>query len=412
MSGAWSTSLRDFRSDKSGIAYGTADGPKQANPSSIVAKFEEAAGDGERFTEELPELQLPGHDDRREDCGEDIPRFCSDCGSTSSVGRTCYRSGCPRCWKGWDRRQSTTIASKLEALRRYKEAGGDGWQGWKFHHLALSPPEGFTMDSEEPLQRAFDLLKEVLSELSAATGVLFYHPYRGEDGDDRGFWKNVLPNGEETPWRETREDLSHAPHFHAVVLAKHIPTQHVTGSVERETGWVINRITKSEDSDVSIYDKYDLARVVTYCLSHTGLTESRAAYRYYGEVANFTADDGIEREMDAAVRSVASRTLGLPYDSLTCVIEREKIETKTVERWVEKVNPHAFGGGDGEGSEKMKIEEEQTEVTEGVCQGRLLEITKAPRFLEDADWRDRADNADELAEAWARWRERIDDPPD
>jgi hypothetical protein len=302
----------------------------------------------------------------------------------------------------------------MEALRRYKEASeGPGWRGWKFHHLALSPPDGFAVDSDEPLQRTFDLLKEVLADMNVEIGVLFYHPYRGDDGDDRGFWKGILPRGAEQSMSETREHLKHEDeqHFHAVVLSKFVPTEHVTEHVEAETGWVINRITKGEDSDVSLYDKYDLARSVSYCLSHVGIGEDRAAYRYFGEVANFSAEDRIQREMDAAVRSVAVNTLGLAYDGQACRVERDVTVTET--RMVEKVN---LGAAHGSGAGEPEMVEQEVETTERrECEGRLLEIKSAPGFLSDDGWVEHADHADDLREAWAEWRERIDgeqDAPD
>lgn len=397
-----------FRSNRSGITYDTNDGEITAHPDRMVDKFEHATGDGERFNDELPPLLLPGHRSRGDDCGEEeIPRFCADCGDVTHVGRTCFKSGCPRCWKGWARRRATTICSKMEALRRYREASeGPGWRGWKFHHLAISPPDGFAVDSEEPLQRTFDLIKSVLGEMNVETGALFYHPYRGKSGDDRGFWKWLLPDGEETSMSETREQLTHEDeqHFHAVVLSKNVPVM-VTEAVEEQTGWVINRITKGEDSDVSIYDKYDLARVVSYCLSHTGIepreTHDRAAYRYFGEVANFSAEDHIEREIDAAVRSVATNTLGLKYDDLACSDER--IQPVGDER--EKVD---LGAAMGDGS----AEPEEVEVEVERCDGRMLTITAAPQFLTDSDWMERAEHADDLRAAWQKWRDRVDDAPD
>lgn len=401
-----------FRSQRSGITYDTNDGEITAHPDRMVDKFSAANGDGERFNDELPALKLPGHGARGGDCGEqEIPRFCADCGKTHHVGRTCYKSGCPRCWKGWARRRATTITSKLEALRRYREASeGPGWRGWKFHHLAISPPDGYAVDSEDALQRTFDLLKDVLADMNVETGALFYHPYRGEDGDDRGFWKNVLPDGEETTMEETREHLTHdgEQHFHAVVLSKNVPVM-VTEQIESETGWVINRITKGgdgEESDVSIYGKYDLTRAVSYCLSHTGIEareeHDRAAYRYFGEVANFSAEAHIEREMDAAVRSVATNTLGLKYDNLACSDER--IHPVGDDR--EKVDlAAAMGSGTPDEPEPVEVEKER-------CDGRMLTITTAPRFLDDADWMDRAEHADELRAAWTKWRGRVDDAPD
>jgi hypothetical protein len=405
------TSIRDFSREKSGIQYSSDDGGFQANPSEIVEKFEEidVADDGEF----LPELELPGHGDLGDDCGEEIPRFCSGCGHVYSVGSTCYGWDCPRCWKGADRKRATTISSKMEGLRRYKESAGEGWQGWKFHHLALSPPDGFSMDLESPvavLERTVELLKEVLDELGASTGVLFYHPFRGEDGDDRGFWKDVLPDGVEVEWRETKSGLSFEPHFHAVVLSKFVAGDYITKAIEAKTGWLVKRITKG-DSDVSIYDQYDLARAVTYCLSHSGVRTDRenteCFYRYFGELHNFTATEEIEAQMDAAVRSVAPKTLGLPYDSLACQDERTR--PISPEEEAERVNPAMMFEGSG-AAEDEPVEEIETETVK--CQGRMLDIKKAPAFLEDTDWMAAAEHADVLRETWAEWRDRVDGETD
>lgn len=410
--------------EKSGINYTTDDGDFQADPSAVVHKFNKRdAGKSANYTDELPELPLPGTGALGDDCGDDIPRFCGDCGHVTHVGRTCYRSRCPRCWRGWDRRRASKITGKLEALRRYRESATDGWDGWKFHHLVLSPPDGYAMNSEDTLGRTKEMLKEVLAEIGADTGYLFYHPYRGPSDDDRGFWKSVLPEqevpvddplGTATKSRAqlgTEElvdehDLQHSPHFHAVVLSQYIDTEHVVGAVEEATGWTIHRITKGEDSDVSLYNDYDLARSVSYCLSHTGITESRAGYWPFGKVANFAADGHIEREMDARVRSVAVNTLGLKYDSQACIDERLKTKTRTIERPAEKID---LGAAHGSGAEPEMVEEEIEEEVEEPCNGRLLEIKAAPSRLSDTEWMENAPKADELRQTWKEWRDRVDD---
>lgn len=405
------TSIRDFSREKSGIQYTSDEGDVQVNPSDVVDVVEDIDLDSEGAVS-LPELELPGHGSLGEGCGEDIPRFCAGCGRTHTVGSTCYNWRCPRCWKGADRERATAISSKLEGLRRYKESTGEGWQGWKLHHLALSPPDGFAMNLENPLavlERTIELLKELLEELGASTGVLFYHPYRGEDGDDRGFWNEVLPDGVEVEWKETEDGLSFEPHFHAVVLSKFVAGGYITKALEAKTGWVVERITKG-DSDVSIYDQYDLARVVTYCLSHSAVRSDgendRCVYRYFGEVHNFGATDAIEAQMDAAVRSVAPKTLGLEYDSLACSEERTRLVDPEEE--AERVNPAVMYEGSGAGEDEQAVEEVDVETVE--CGGRLLDIRKAPAFLEDEDWMERAEHADDLRETWGRWRARIDNP--
>lgn len=256
------------------------------------------------------------------------------------------------------------------------------------------------MSTTNVLDRTFDLLKEVLDELGASTGVMFYHPYRGKNGDDRGQWKDRVFSDRE--WSDVRDELEHSPHFHAIVLSKYIDGSHVTRAIENQTGWLVERITKG-NTDVSIYDKYDLSRVASYCLSHTGLYDTdettRGQYRYFGKVSNFEATDRIEAEMDAAVRSVAPKTLDLPWSSMACQEDRDGREPQSALVASTAVSHDDDGGNNGFG-------EDDEVPTDGKCSGRLLTITKAPNFLNNSDWVENAPNADELQNVWNEWQNR------
>lgn len=389
------------------MLYSSADTQYRADPSNIVTRFQSVDARDDKFGFPLPELDLPGFGEAYDDCGDDIPRFCANCGSTHVVGRTCYRSTCPRCGASWTRRQGTAISAKLEATRRYLESSRAGWDGYKFHHIVMSPPDGYETFTNEALDRTFEILKEVLDELGVETGVMFYHPYRGEDGDDRGAWKERLFEGRD--WEDVRDELEHSPHFHVVAIAKHVDGGYVTKAIEEQTGWLVERITKG-DGNVSIYDKYDLARVVSYALSHTGLYETesgdtRAAYRYFGKVSNLPAEEHIEREMDAAMRSVSPRTLGLEWSSLACEVSHDGenqdflvADPSTAFR--SGVSYDDDGGGD-----------DDPEPPDDKCGGRLLHLSRAPDFLEDDDWVATAPHADELADTWDDWDGDLPDPP-
>lgn len=405
------TSARSRTRKKSGIRY-TSDGSVyKADPSNAIDKFESIDAREDTFGNELPELELPGFGEAYDDCGDDIPRFCADCGHTHTVGRTCYRSTCPRCANGWARNRATTAAAKLEATRRYEESTREGWSGYKFHHITASPPPGYATFSNEALDRTFETLKEVLGELGADAGVMFYHPFRGDnedrEGDDRGKWQERLFNNRD--WEnDVRDELKFSPHFHCVVVGKYIDGAHVTRAIESNTGWLIHRITKG-DSDVSIYDKYDLARVTSYCLSHTGLQEkeetTRAAYRYFGRTHNLTPTDAIEAEMDAAVRSVAPKTLDIGWSDLACTEDRDGRESQTP---LVASTQAAYESPDGEG----EYNADDKDAPDGTCAGRLLNINKAPAFLNDDEWCKNAPHADELAEVYDEWHDEIEPPPD
>jgi len=99
-------------------------------------------------------------------------------------------------------------------------------------------------------------------------------------------------------------------------------------------------------------------------------------------------------------------TLGLKYDGQACVIDREQVQTTTVMK--EKVN---LGAAHGEGEPAMEEVEIEEEVI-AKCEGRLLEIKAAPSRLTDDEWMQEAEHADDLAETWRQWREKVDDLPD
>ena len=108
--------------------------------------------------------------------------------------------------------------------------------------------------------------------------------------------------------------------------------------------------------------------------------------------------------MDAAVRSVAPNTLGLPYDSLASQNDR----VSSIGEQDEKVNL-AAGCADGDGAADQ-VDVEEVDVEREDCEGRLLDIGKAPRFLEDEDWMADAPHAEDLRAAWREWRSLVDTP--
>jgi hypothetical protein len=181
---------------------------RRADPEAIIDAIERPReGDLERSAhrDTLPRLDLPGFGDALDDCGDDLPHFCSSCGATFAIGRTCNRSQCPRCCLAWARVRASKICGKLDALRRYKYASGTDNQF--FHHLAISLPEDWSVaageDPQDALERTLEVVKEILDELGIE-GVVFYHPWRGVDGDDRGAWKGRI--GSFRPWSD-RDDV-------------------------------------------------------------------------------------------------------------------------------------------------------------------------------------------------------------
>lgn len=380
---------------------------------------------GEALT--LPPLDLPGFGETDEDCGDPIPHFCEGCGATTPIGRTCGRSVCERCADAWVRDRTTNVCARLAAARAALDSVND--DHIRFHHLAINLPDQWAVDADDPLRATFRMIYDVLEEMDLQ-GYVFYHPYRGDpntDEDDRGAWKERLFSGRS--WRDVSQELSLRPHFHAVVVGHEVPGGRFTKELYDETEIVLKRITKSESSNVSIYDEHDLARAVSYCISHTGLRtidgDRHVQYNPFGEAVH--PSDGVDvydrnkAEMDKIVRSVVPTTLGLDLSSGLCSrsvaghgsgdsarasqIARHAPDSEGATQREDEWDPA------GSGSDLIEGAGEDEEIEREPCEERLLHIKRAPDYLEDPDWRAEAPNLHELREKWDEWKDRLDELP-
>lgn len=389
------SSVRSLSRDQSRINYRKDGELVQADPSNALQSVRGVGGDPRTLENELPALVLPGHGEAYDDCGEDVPHFCTNCGEVHDVGRTCRRKECPRCAPSWAMKAATSAGAKTEATRRLLTSIRG--QSPRFHHLVLSPPEDFAVAREDPLAAGYEIVKNLLDELGTDGGIIIYHPWRGAENDDRGFWKNVL--FEENPWSETVEKLEYGPHFHVIALGRFVPGEQFTKKLYEQTGWTFKRITKggdNSDSNVSLYDEYDLTRALTYSLSHAGVVDGMDSYRYYGRVANTQAEEHIEEEINEVVRSVAPNTLGISYRSTSCTVELDEEEDP---------DPTSLEtSGPSDPDPEMADENGNDEDQDRRCGGRLVHISTAPGFLTDPDWRERVSHAEDLETAYLNWR--------
>lgn len=293
-------------------------------------------------TDSLPELELPGQGGlARDDCGEDIPAFAcagdEGCGKPVYVGRTCANPTCERDWPAAVKRKVVTTAGKLEGLRRALYARYNGKKDIDFNHVVASPPDGFAVDSENPLKRTLLIIKTLLEKKWDIDGfVAIFHPYRikkehradqyehgGAEGEGEMTWKDVL--SEEDPY----EYLFFSPHFHLFFPAPRASFDYMTAeAVEDETDWLFHRITKGEDSNVSVEDLDDLVHQLTYCYSHAGVREvgprDELASRMKGDLYNCYIPDGVEDETLAMFCDAAPKLLGVRFANLnnaTCDAE-------------------------------------------------------------------------------------------
>ena len=304
--------------------------------SGFIQQFEP---DARAYEDALPELPLPGSGDLLEDCGEDVPAlFCTGCGTSYDVGRTCRRSRCPRCWQSWAFQRAQSIAAKVEALGREEYSQNN--QKVKQHHVTVSLRDSTRFNSQDPLaSRGFEAVKALLAKVDVETGYVIYHPYRiaeeyrgavlgHKSGEGDMTWADVLEKveSEAWSWEAIREEfLVYAPHFHVIALSEFVDCT-ATEEIEDETGAVIHRITaKREDgNEKSIADLEELCKVTAYSLSHAGLAPEndgerhRAAVRPFGKVANFEAWDGVKAETKEAMRRVAPQVLGIEFPKPEC----------------------------------------------------------------------------------------------
>lgn len=401
------SSSRARNASRDAIRYSTGDRVIRVRRDSPTVTFEEVDDNPRAYQNGLPEGRPPGFGEEYEECDQKVPHFCGDCGQIPRdeddnpipIGQTCWRKECPRCAAGWDMRASYTITSKIEDYRK-ERAYERGGHSPKFHHLSLIPPydeddgSTFRTATDDPLGTGYEIAKIILAdELGVDGGMLAYHSFSGEDGDDRGKWKERLFSGRDFEG-DVADELHHRPHFHAVCVADHVDHQ-TCKAIYEQTGWVVHRI--EDDDHVSLYDVHDLARATTYTLSHVAVGEDIDSYRYFGAVANHTASDQTAARMRRVVRSVVPETLGINPADLHCGREVDDDDPD------EKHQLGGAGGGSGEGNGDQ-LDEHADDCEGGAersprCGGRLIPIPHAPGYLEDHDLRYET----ELREAYELW---------
>lgn len=355
----------------------------------------------ERFDHELPRYGLPGFGERYEDCGARIPHVCSnpECGQEVQIGRTCARSRCPRCGAAWVIKRAPKIVSRIHEAARMKE-------GTQFkHHGAISFPDEFFVDADDPLEKVYEFGHDLMDAIDM-DGVMFYHPWRGSDvegdraddrhADDRGEWKNRLFAGRD--WQDVRDELEFSPHLHIIGSCEWFPGGDQTEAIYEETGVVIHRITERNGSPVSLGDVHSLARAVTYCLSHVGVDTSgdrnRSAYRKHGS-AFHNADLRTLDDAKAAVHDVAPDTLGVPSMHVEC---RNKVDADDELDHLDDV--------DGE-DPAADADDSDDAPDKRPCRSELTDVDDADRLLDSDTWRAKAPDVvqERVAQLYQEWQD-------
>lgn len=356
---------------------------------------------------------LPSFGDEYHDCGDDVVHFCSGCGNTTAIGRTCSRSVCPRCSPMWCVERADPNLARLQTVCKVmsKTLGAS----IKKHHIVLSPPKDWYLLSKDPLDRTFDVVKQILKHLQCE-GIICYHGWSGRDGDDRGEWKDRLFNHRD--WDDdVRPELKRRPHFHAIVASPFVAGGEVTKRIEEETGWVIERIA-DEDSGKSIPNLQAAARALLYCLSHTSILvnddgQNNAQIRTFGEhwhggedTTQVSVYESTCRNAENAVRRAAPKTLGVAPNNLRCEtpVPKDEQSDDTISL------TDQYDETEGASTSQTKADGEEMVS----CKAPLKHIKHAGEHLSDEEWVSSSRFVDQLSEAFNDWlgqEPHPDNPP-
>lgn len=415
----------------------------------------------------LPPMDLPGFGSTYESneggkCGQPMPLACSGCGHTIEVGRTCRRSTCPRCGAAWVRDRAAQINARLGTVRAVRDANREEPQ--RYHHSIWIAPKDWYLDTEDELDETFRMLGEIYKALNHEA-YIFYHPWSGSSyaqddetlEDDRGKWRDRLFSGRD--WRgDVADELNLRPHFHIVSVGHELPGGDFTASLYEEHGWIFKRALK-KDSKVSLYDDEDLARAVTYILSHTAIDTtgqaSRVQYRRYGSLLH-SPDIEIKQKTkdhhDTLARRAAATTLGIPMADQFCLAETKGDTGETLQWGSNRSAIIAQAADDPERSDHEPLDHDVDELVDLVqeadidwpaqlsiegqlntpaklardelesvaqeldlgdrdeelteCEGRLVHLLEARDLLDDEDWVDQAQHVDELQTTLEDWEGR------
>jgi len=431
---------------------------------------------------QLAAWDLPGFGGlQQDDCGDDEPHYCDECGRVHNYGRTCSQSRCERCWQSWVVDKAETHAARADAVAR--TLGSSGTAHHKHHVAFMLPPDWTpTGDEQERYEDTKDVIKDIISDIWGFDAMFAFHGWSGSGygadegaGDDMGEWADRLDPENRDWYGDVRDELYERPHFHAIIVAPEIPGGQITSAVYEETGWLIKRIY-DEDTNRSISGEDEdgemkaLARAITYTLSHTSVDTSGeqndakvhtcgSAWWNYDGIE--TREDS-ERNAKRAVRAVAPTTLGVDEDAVRCADkiapenapdadeyhtddhgdDEQGIEHADVGDSVSTTGT-VVGVDDGAGTVTLQSGTETWEIDAGnvedlrvgdkktvtgtltddgeidgdlddprvECQGAMRHIKDAEELVEDDDWLDRAQFADQTVETWEWWTGADGAPP-
>jgi len=380
---------------------------------------------------------LPGFGEPYDDCNEPIPYFCTCCGDTFSKGRRCKRSVCKECAPLWDVDRAEADLARLNTVA--KVMGAEMGESVKMHHLVFIPPSAndetdheWYLDADDPIKRTREVVAAILKALNAE-GLVYYHGWSGEQGDDRGEWKDRQFSGRDFEG-DVRTELKPRPHFHVICVSPFVAGGQITKAITEQTGWVIERIADDDDGK-SLPDLHAAASAITYCLSHTSIRlnygangENRvikAAYgkKWHSDTVNVRNNS--RREAERAVRAVAPRTLGISPSELRCETDvplNERDERVEVGDAYDDADTDAdldpddaASGTDSASSDDDCCDDDHddTPVETVQCKGVIKPLSEADEYLNDDDWVSQTLHSEQLRRRYQDFQAQaqLDNPP-
>jgi hypothetical protein len=295
------------------------------NVPSEAGVFEEVDDPLSAYQHELTRGALPGFGERLDTCGNEVPHFCKSCGKPATdengelvqIERCCWRKRCSRCGAGWAARAAYPGAAKLESLRKQVYSERDRSESPAFYHVVVSVPD-FATSHEDADGVFFRMVTSVMDEITVGGqgGGIIHHSYsRTGQEDELGWWTEKMFTG--LKWEDFEEEIELSHHAHVVVLADSVDNQRCK-AVAEETGMTIRSYENGKDENASVYSKVDLAKTLTYLMSHARVAEDANTVRPYGRLDGFPADDHIKAQMRGVAHSMATNTLGLTLKQHAC----------------------------------------------------------------------------------------------
>jgi hypothetical protein len=172
---------------------------------------------------------------------------------------------------------------------------------------------------------------------------------------------------------------------------------------------VFHRLTKGNDSNISVEDLEDLVHQVTYCLSHAGVRETATrcefATRLKGQLHNYYPPEGIKDQLLAAISEAGPKLLNTQFvnsSEATCSapVGGAECEHEEHERHETTMTP----GGEGSSTASDSAPSDAAQSSP-VCGGEVVPMSVAVHRVDDDIWLQQAEHEEQFRQAVKEWED-------